>query len=282
VKRGLAESVLRIAYRGSWPARAWSLAPSSRRVRTIRHELALLPEGVTASSLRIAFASDLHLGPTTSARTLDAAFRALEAAKPDLLLLGGDYVFLDATRASAADLEARVRAVPVRTKIAVLGNHDLWTHHGRIEEALARAGATVLVNDSVALSGDHAGVAIAGLDDAWTGSPDVDRALAGTRDAKLVIGLAHSPEGALLLAQKGVPFVLSGHTHGGHIALPGGRPIVVPGPLGRAYPWGLRPLGASKVFVSRGVGGVELPIRLFAPPDVGVIDLVRTYVRPPW
>jgi predicted MPP superfamily phosphohydrolase len=267
--------VLRIAYRGGWPARAWALAPRSRRVRTIRHELALLPESVAAPSLRIAFASDLHLGPTTSARTLDAAFRALEAVQPDVLLLGGDYVFLDATRAMIAELEARVREVPVPTKLAVLGNHDLWTHHGLIEDALERAGVKLLVNDSFALGGDHAGVSIAGLDDAWTGAPDVERALAATRGAKLVIGLAHSPEGALLLAQQGVPFVLSGHTHGGQIALPGGRPIIVPGPLGRAYPWGLRPLGASQVFVSRGVGGVELPIRLFAPPDVGAITFVR-------
>jgi predicted MPP superfamily phosphohydrolase len=274
-KRGLAESVLRLAYRGSWPARAWAFAPPSGRVRTVRHELPLLPPSAGASELRIAFASDLHLGPTTSSRTLDAAFEAIDACAPDVLMLGGDYVFLDATRSVVADLEARVREVRAKTKVAVMGNHDLWTHHPRIERALERAGVVVLVNDSIALEGAHRGIAIAGLDDAWTGAPDAARALERTRDAALVIGLAHSPEGALLLASRGVPLVLSGHTHGGQIALPGGRPIIVPGPLGRAYPWGLRSLGASKVFVSRGVGAVELPIRAFAPADIGAITLVR-------
>lgn len=91
-----------------------------------------------------------------------------------------------------------------------------------------------------------------------------------------MIGLAHSPEGAALLADAGAPLVLCGHTHGGHVALPGGRPLVVPGAVGRKHPWGVARLGGAHVLVSRGVGGSEIPVRTWAPPDVAVVTLVAT------
>jgi predicted MPP superfamily phosphohydrolase len=277
-RRALSESLLRRIYSHGWPARVWGRVPGATRVRVIELTLPLLAEDAP-EPLRLAFASDLHLGPTTPPRTLDAAFRVLTAAEPDVLLLGGDYVFLDATREKARELEARVRAVPARTKVAVLGNHDLWTRHELLEEALARAGAHVLVNDAIALDAPHGGVAIAGLDDAWTGDANVDLALSGVSGADVVIGVAHSPEGAVMLAEREVPLVFAGHTHGGHVALPGARTLFVPGAVSRAHPWGRHDIGTSTLFVSRGVGGIEVPARLFAPPDVVLATLTARGAR---
>jgi predicted MPP superfamily phosphohydrolase len=224
--------------------------------------------------LTIAFASDLHLGPTTSSRTLDRAFALLSEARADVVALGGDYIFLDVTAAHARELRARVEAVPARTKIAVLGNHDLWTYHARIEDALREAGVRVLVNDAARLPAPHEEVAVLGLDDPWTGRPDGDRAIAAAGDARVRIAVCHAPEGVRFVLGKRVSLLLVGHTHGGQIALPGPRPVFVPGPLGRRFPFGRHRVGDLELFVSRGVGATELPMRAFAPPDV-VIARVR-------
>jgi predicted MPP superfamily phosphohydrolase len=169
--RKMGESVARLLYRQGWAARALQRLPGRVDVDVIRHTLPLLPRQQgpdTRPPLRIAFASDLHLGPLTAPRLLDNAFARLADLAPDVLVLGGDYVYMEATHAIARELEARVAAVPARVKVAVLGNHDLWTHHDRLEDALRRAGATVLINDGVRLPSPWDDVALVGLDDPWT------------------------------------------------------------------------------------------------------------------
>jgi len=64
-----------------------------------------------------------------------------------------------------------------------------------------------------------------------------------------------------------------GHTHGGHVALPGYRPIWIPSPVGKRYPWGRHEVDGTTLFVSRGVGGSLVPFRTWAPPDVAVFDV---------
>jgi predicted MPP superfamily phosphohydrolase len=66
--------------------------------------------------------------------------------------------------------------------------------------------------------------------------------------------------------------MLCGHTHGGQIATPRG-PIIVHGPLGHRWPAGLYQIDDLAMFVSRGLGTVELPLRLFAPPDVALFTI---------
>jgi predicted MPP superfamily phosphohydrolase len=276
-RRGVIESILRVAYAGDWPARAWgalcasgALGPAAE-VQRLEHRIAL--PGRSRPPLRLAFASDLHLGPTTSARTLDRAFALLGEAQPDLLVLGGDYVFLDATPARARELTARVAAVPARTKVAVLGNHDLWTDHGALERALEEAGARVLINDAIRLPAPHDDIAFLGIDDPWTGRPDAAAALAAAEGAPFKLAVSHSPDGVPFVQGTGVRLLLTGHTHGGHLALPGPRPLVVPGPLGKRWPFGLHQIGDLTLFVSRGLGGVEVPIRTYAPPDVAIFTV---------
>ncbi len=257
--RGAIETALRAAYVGDWPARLWSrITTEVRRVDvTLRAPV----------NLRIGFASDLHLGPTTPMRTLERAFAILGSAELDVLALGGDYVFLDATRAKARALAALVASVPARAKVAVLGNHDLWTEHALLEDALQSAGVRVLVNDAVEIDG----VSLIGLDDPWTGALDAERGLArAASETKIVI--AHAPEALPGVAGR-VRAMLCGHTHGGHVALPRGRPIVVHGHVGRRFPHGVHDVDGTTLIVSRGLGGIEIPLRTFAPPDVVVLTL---------
>ncbi|MDP2304632.1 MAG: metallophosphoesterase family protein [Pseudomonadota bacterium] len=265
--RAVQEAVLRRAYAGGWPARLWGRVPGALEVACRHGTLAVLPPG--AAPLRLGFASDLHIGPTTPPALLDRAADLLAAADLDVLLLGGDYVFLEATDATAATLATFARRIPARHKLAVLGNHDLWTWHGRLERALESAGVSLLTNRAIRI-GD---VAVFGLDDPWTGAPDADAALAACGDASVRIGLVHSPDGMPLVWDRGVAALFCGHTHGGQVALPGGRPIIVPGPAGKVWPWGRHEVGGTSLFVSRGLGGVEVPFRANAEPDVWVVDV---------
>jgi predicted MPP superfamily phosphohydrolase len=74
------------------------------------------------------------------------------------------------------------------------------------------------------------------------------------------------------VGDRDVALYLCGHTHGGHIALPWG-PIYVPGPVGKQISSGFHRIEGMAVLVSRGLGGIELPIRAFAHPDVVVVTL---------
>lgn len=269
-RRGVVESILAFAYRGAWPARLWERYPGSCDVRVVRRSFRLLAAG--CPDLRIGFASDLHIGPTTPPRLLDDAADNLAAEDLDVLLLGGDYVFLDASPAKASVLEAFIRRARARRTLAVLGNHDLWTTHGPLEQSISAAGGSLIVNESVRLEAPHDAVTITGLDEPWTGAPDAACAFRDAASAQVRVVLCHSPDALPLLEGRGVSLFVCGHTHGGHVALPWG-PVIVPGPIGKEMPAGFYEAHGAQVFVSRGLGGIELPFRTFAPPDVGIFTL---------
>ena len=285
--RGALESAMRLAYSGDWPARLWGKVPWASRPRVVRLRVPLLPPGI--SPLRVGLATDLHIGPTTPPELLEAAFDVLDAAMLDVLLLGGDYVFLDVSEQKAATLSRLVSRVRASRKLAVLGNHDLWTEHGLLEDALREAGAHVLVNDGARADSDGR-VVVAGLDDPWTGEPDARRAFraADAARADLTLALCHSPDGLPFASAARaelcpeVPCLyLCGHTHGGHASTPWG-PVIVPGTYGKRYPFGAHEYEGMRLFVSRGLGATELPVRTYAPPEVVVIDLVSRHERDDW
>ena len=269
--RGLSERVLGRLYAGGWAADLWARFPGATAVAVLREEMVI--PGLKAP-LRLGFASDLHIGPTTPPVILDRAFAALAEAGLDLLVLGGDYVFLEATQATADRLHQLAASVPAKTKVAVMGNHDLWTRHDLLEQALTAAGVSVLINQGLYLPAPHTGVGIVGIDETWTGAPDGAAAFGAVPDAALTLAIGHAPDSLRHVEGRGASLLLCGHTHGGQLALPGHRPILVPGPLSRAYPHGWHTIQDLRLFVSRGLGGVEVPTRSWAPPDVLILDLV--------
>ncbi len=257
-------------YRGDWPARVVRALGMQRRVRVVEHRVATARWPADAPPLRLAFASDMHAGPTTHASVLDEGFALLAAQRADLILLGGDYVFLSAANIPAiADRVAKLRA-PLGI-FGVMGNHDLWADDAVIAAALARSGARMLVNERIALPAPFAHVALVGLDDPWTG---VRTAAPFRDDDRVRIVLVHAPEALLHLGDQPFELAICGHTHGGHIALPGGIPILVPGPLSRRYAHGRHALpGDRTLIVSRGVGSTEVAPRFYADPDITVVEI---------
>lgn len=270
--RGMSEWALRHVMRGGWAPRMLKRIGLQPPVHTRAHYVASArwPEGVRP--LRIAFVSDLHAGPTTDSSLHEEAARALARAEPDVLLLGGDYVFIDARFVDA--MIPLLAAVPAPLgKLAVFGNHDLWADDRHLTRALRGAGFDVLVNESRTLPAPFEHVSVCGLDDPWVGRPDVRAAFAGARDVRVL--LTHAPESLMLVGDEPFDVAVCGHTHGGHVALPlmGGVPIITAGPLSRRYSEGRYSVGGRAVIVSRGIGATESPLRWSADPDVRIVTL---------
>jgi predicted MPP superfamily phosphohydrolase len=243
------------------------------RLGLTRHALTLPAGRALTRPLRIAFASDLHAGATTDPAIFTRMFEQIALEQPDVLLLGGDFVSGHA-RNFAVLAEGLARCNPPFGKFAVMGNHDLWTDDRLLRSMLAAAGAEVLVNRNVTLGAPFESVSLCGMDDPWTGQPD--GALTFANAAATRILMIHSPDGLLFTAGAAFDLALAGHTHGGQVALPDGRPIIVPsGPLSRQFCYGRFQIeGNGVLVVSRGVGCSTIPLRINAHPELVICTLM--------
>ncbi|WP_232520253.1 metallophosphoesterase [Ralstonia solanacearum] len=254
-------------YASGWAARGAYALGLQGRLRVDRREVHLPLRKPLAEPLRVAFASDFHAGPLTDPRLLDAVVRTIDAFAPHILLLGGDFVSLHHRHVSS--LAARLGELRVPAGMfGVYGNHDLWVDDAFVRAELEAAGVRMLVNESVRLPAPFDELFLCGLDEPGVGQPDPVPTFRDAGPRRIL--LMHSPLG--LRRVRGFPFDLAfcGHTHGGQIALPWGRPIVLPSGSGeRRFANGhfMFPEGARLV-TSRGIGMSDVPVRLFAPSEV--------------
>jgi len=237
------------------------------------HDVVIATEKRWEEPLVIAFASDLHAGPTTHPQIFADLFDRLAEIRPHVLLLGGDFVSGKASYAAVL-AERLARCIPPMGKYAVLGNHDLWADEAQLTKLLAAAGVEVLVNRNMTLPAPFDSVSICGIDDPWTGNADAAQAFKGAN--RIRIFLTHSPDGLLLLNDEKFDVGFAGHTHGGQIALRDGTPVfVAEGPLSRAYSQGRFEIQENgSLIVGRGIGCSNLPIRINADPEL-VICVLR-------
>jgi predicted MPP superfamily phosphohydrolase len=230
--------------------------------RETLHVNGLSPE---LSGIRIGLLTDLHRSDTVPESLASAAVQALQAEEPDLVVLGGDYVTWGDRRfvGSAADILGQLSAP--HGIFAVLGNHD---DDRDMPAALAGHGIEVLRDARTRLVLRGAAVDLAGVR-YWTRrAADISRIVRG-HTSNLIL-LAHNPARLIEAAELGIPLMLSGHTHGGQIVLPGLGAVAA-----RKFPIiaGAGRRERTSAFVSRGVGTVYVPIRLNCPPEVAVITL---------
>jgi hypothetical protein len=223
--------------------------------------------------LRIVQMSDFHLHPHTQIELIQQAVRQANELKPDLVVLTGDYVQQGAE--SIYELAPVLAGLQAKYGVyTILGNHDLWTNIAVVRGGLQQAGLPVLVNEGLALAVGKATLYLAGLDDAWSGKPDLNAALHNRPEAGLTILLAHEPDFADLWSQDGrIALQLAGHSHGGQVRLPGlGAPILPR--FGKKYDQGLYQVGGMWLYTTRGVGLGFVPVRFNCPPEITEITLV--------
>jgi uncharacterized protein len=226
----------------------------------------------------IAFLSDLHCSRLTPPTFLEGVVDETLRLKPDLILLGGDYI-THGTKylRPVGDLLSRLSA-PFGV-YSVMGNHDHWVDVGAVRKALTRAGIMDLTNSGTWLRLDGSRIRIAGVGDLWEDRQDLGAALDGTKENDVAILLSHNPDFAAKLRDKRVKLILSGHTHGGQVRLPGVGPLVTNSKYGRRWASGLITLDHFQLYVSRGLGTVVVPIRYNCPPELSLIKLSSSRTR---
>ncbi len=192
-------------------------------LRLRKHEIVVPGLPSSFDGYRILHVSDTHLD--TLPELADVARTLLADVEVDLLALTGDIRgrFSAPIELSAGLLGTALSSLRVRDRrLAILGNHDPVEMVGTLE----RSGYEVLVNESTVLRRDEQKLRITGLDDAHFFYTPATQAALEAHDGECRIALVHSGEMADHAAAAGYALYLCGHTHGGQIALPGGRPIV--------------------------------------------------------
>jgi predicted MPP superfamily phosphohydrolase len=214
----------------------------------------------------VAHITDLHFGWVTPTGVLEDAVALVDTLGADVCVLTGDFVgrgarFLPVVTETLAALRT--------PGVAVLGNHDHYVGASRVSRALERAGIEVLRNRSTRVGG----LEIAGMDDSTTGNHDPVATVAGLKGPAL--GITHNPSSAPALWARGVPVVLSGHTHGGQVHLRGVT-AAFHRALGTRYLAGLYRAPAGVVYVNAGLGSTVFPWRIGRPAhrEVALMTLV--------
>ena len=222
-----------------------------------------LPESLRG--FRIGVLTDIHRSKDVSHEMVANAVSLIMREAPDLILLGGDYVSFADRRYAQPAAEALAPLSAPHGVLAVLGNHD---DDRDVPAALTAKGFTVLRDARTRLTLRGETVDFAGIR-FWTyKSIDIAHVLRGA--LPLTFLLAHTPKRLFEAQQLAVPAVISGHTHGGQIVLPGIGAIAA-----REFPViaGVEQRQGTSIFVSRGVGTVYVPIRVNCPPEVAVLTL---------
>jgi predicted MPP superfamily phosphohydrolase len=239
-----------------------------RRVEVTRETLTVSGLAPALGGLRIGYLSDLHRSDTVTHEMAAVAVDLLMAERPDLIVLGGDYVTWGGGQNRRFVVPAAEALAPLSAPhgiFAVLGNHD---DAREMPAALARCGFDVLTDARTQIQVRGETLDLAGIQ-FWTRKiVDIERVIRGA--GRNLVLLAHTPSRLIEATALGIPLVLSGHTHGGQIVLPGLGAVAakeVPVIAGSAR------REATAIFVSRGVGTVYIPVRLNCPPEVAVLTL---------
>jgi len=242
--------------------------------------------------MRIAVLADLHVAaPWTTLADIGRWVALVQAQKPDLVVLAGDYLAgraITGRRAGAGEIVAALAGLSAPLGVwAILGNHDwqdcalaLGSDYQQSSVVAAFEGGPVRLLRNGAASVRHAGFEfwLVGFDSQRPvpGRPDIgfhrpDQAFDGVPGDAATILLAHEPD-YFAQGDTRAGLQISGHTHGGQLNLFGWRPMT-PSRYGGKYAYGHIRDGARQMVVSGGLGFSGLPMRIGQPPEVTIIDV---------
>jgi len=228
--------------------------------------------GPELAGLRVVQLSDIHAGGMVGPRRLRRIAQQVARLKPDLVVVTGDIV--NASPHEAELVAPILGALEATHGIwACLGNHDHFVDGDAVAAALERAGVRVLRNRGEIIQRGRSAFWLAGVDDTWTQRNDMEAALAGKPEGMPVLLLAHDPNLWPEAVQRRVHVTLSGHTHGGQFGLVKVHPALSLARLMTRFTAGRFEQEGSVLHVSRGTANT-LPIRLGAPTEVGLFELV--------
>lgn len=241
-------------------------------IKVTRLDLAFPDLPVAFDGFTILQLTDLHVDALPEA--MAAARAHLAGVEVDLCVLTGDYRYRvrGPHKQILPGMRELVAAVRARQGIcAILGNHDCADMVADFETL----GISMLINESLSLERGGDAIHLTGTDDVHYFYSEGARAALSEAPTGFKIALVHSPELADVAAGCGFQLYLTGHTHGGQICLPGGRPILTHLSCHRRYARGLWRHGGMQGFTSTGVGVSALPVRFNNRGEVVLITLRR-------
>lgn len=253
---------------------------NSLQVSRFVHESRRIPSSF--NNYNIIHISDLH-----NKRFGSKQYKILDKIKkdnPDIILITGDIV--DRRRYSLTEaVEFALGAVEIAPVYYVAGNHEAWSFkYDEVEAALKKAGVTVLNDEKVIINKGGSNINIIGLMDAAFQTKENATAmnlesfkenLKGFSDPKdFSLLLSHRPEVFDLYVASNIDLVFSGHAHGGQFRLPFIGGLYSPNQgIFPTYTSGKHSENQTTMFVSRGLGNSQMPIRLFNKPEIIKVTL---------
>jgi predicted MPP superfamily phosphohydrolase len=254
---------------------------NAERLPSITRRTLVFPDlPLPLNGLRIAHLSDVHAGIHMSEEKMRAIVALTNALGADLIVQTGDMIDISQSYIPAYVRAFRELHAPLGV-VTVLGNHDRYTGEDAVIRGVKDAGQAFVRNGVHVIERGGAALALIGIDDPrnWRADDpqdsDLEQALRLTPPAPEAfrILLAHRPGAFDGAAPRRVPLTLAGHIHGGQFYLP-----VVgwsPGRLITKYVMGHFTQGNSQLYVSRGIGVVGVPLRVFVPPEIALFELRR-------
>jgi len=219
---------------------------------------------------KIIFVSDIHNGQYFKRERVADVVRKVNDLNPDIVVLGGDYVYgdrkyIEPCFEELAKLKAKMGI------FGVTGNHDEWEDHDLTVKSMKKAGITVLSDRAEWLKIDKDKIKIAGIDWYSTSEPDIGPLIEDAGENDFVILVSHTPDFAEKLKTSKIDLMLSGHTHGGQVTFFGLWAPYLPSQYGQKYRTGVIKDDKTTVLISNGIGSMLLPIRFFARPQINII-----------
>jgi len=220
---------------------------------------------------KIVYLADIHAGPFYSQERVDGIVKQVNAMKPDMILLGGDYVdredeYIDPVFDSLEKLKAPLGVY------GVLGNNDpQYFTLKRFNESTI----TYIGNTGTWIDINGSKIRVCGVGDYNNGYQYPKTALGDSKAEDFVIFLTHNPDYFPQIDQNLVDLVLTGHTHGGQVTLFGFWAPVPRSDYGQKYLTGVQKYNNTTLIISNGLGTVILPVRFFARPQIIVVELKR-------
>lgn len=221
--------------------------------------------------LKIALISDIHAGsPYVREKRIRELVGRVNAAKPDVIVLLGDYVIQTVVGGRfypPEDLAVELKELKAPLGVyAVIGNHDWWLDGERVRKAFAGQGLKVLENENVRLTWHGGRFGLLGLADHIERKPDAVTPIAKLPESEPVIALIHEPDFFPEIPER-IALTLAGHTHGGQVRLPLIGSPIVPSAYGQRFVRGLIKEGGRLLYVTTGVGTSIIPVRFNVPPE---------------
>ena len=284
-RRQFLEGVATAAVAAPFVAGAYGLLWGRLNLEVTRRPIRLGKLPRAFHGFRIVQLSDLHVGPFMSEDQIRKYAQIANELKADLIALTGDFVTWDADTAPAV-----VNALSgLKARFGVygsLGNHDAWAGAEDLLAGLfAQCGVRILRQQRTAIQANGEALNLIGVD--WTNSRSMrvggwhlsSQKLEGveklTAPDTANILLSHNPDSFDRAAELGIDLSLAGHTHGGQLALEFISPEIAPSRLITPYVAGWFERPGGRLYVNRGIGTIAAPMRVGAPPEITVFELLR-------